>query len=235
MNLIYNLNPFFLIFGAIAAAVIFYRPFVGLLSMFIMIPLEVMVTFSAGFTAIKLVGVITFASFVLHGFLGKEKIEIDSRICVPLILFLFWALLTVEGNYRSFFKLVQLIVFSMMTIVLCLKNERRLFFVILAFIAGNIIATFMAASGYLNDASGVETTRAALQGQNANSYANTVGMAIIILLFLKFRSKGLWRYIFLAGVLLLLYGLIISGSHRCFSFSFINLEDYRLSLDLKRF
>jgi O-antigen ligase len=117
-----------------------------------------------------------------------------------------------DGNFSKLLKLFQLIAFSMMTIVLCSKNERRLFLIILVFLAGSLIATLMAVSGYLEDTSIVDKARASVKEQNANKFAFTMGIAIIISGFLYARSKKLGRYIFLGAVFVFLYGLIISAS-----------------------
>jgi O-antigen ligase len=212
MSTLYNINPFIFVIGAIAAVIIFYRPFMGLVIMFLMIPLEVMVRLSTGFTAIKLIGFITFAAFALHVVLGREKIKIDIKIFVPLILFLIWGLLTIEGNLSAFIKLIQLIAFSALTIAFCFKNQKRLFFVLLFLIVGSLIATFMAASGYLDHTTVAERVRASVQEQNTNKFAFSMGIAIILSGFLQDRIMGLKRLIILGAALLFLYGLIISAS-----------------------
>jgi O-antigen ligase len=154
---------------------------------------------------------LTFLAYVVHIILGKEKIKINVKISVPLILFILWATITMEGNYYRLFLLGQLIVYSVMTIGLCYKNDRRLRYTLWAYISGSFIATCLAVSGYLK--SNVYWARAAVRGQNENEFAIIAGMSIIILLFLKdSRWKMPGQAILYAVLVFFLYGLIISAS-----------------------
>jgi O-antigen ligase len=209
IKLFTQLQPETLLFGVIFAGVVFVRPYFGLLVMMIMIPLEAMLVFSTGVTAIKIAGLITFVAFMCHVLLGIEKIEINPVICIFLILFVLWTALTMEGNFSRLVLLVQLLGLSVMTISLCHKSDRRLILACFAFIAGSLIAACLAASGYLSSGS---YARAALEGQDANKYASIIGMAIIISLYLKNRFAGFKRRILYGMVVFFLYSLIISAS-----------------------
>jgi O-antigen ligase len=210
MNFFNNLNPIFVIIGAIVAAIILYRPFLGLMAMVFMIPIETVVTFSAGFTAIKVLGIVTFISFLLSLVRRREKIEINRKIYVPLILLMLWVALTMEGNFFRLLTLIQLIVFLMMTIALCYNNDRRLILLSWIFIIGCSIATCWASLGYLDSAA--IGARASVPGQNVNKFGNISGMGIIISLFLKERWKGYKQILLYGAVIFFLYGMIISAS-----------------------
>jgi O-antigen ligase len=219
MELLSQLGPAIIVIGFIFAGVIFYRPYAGILSMTLMIPLEPVMILSGGFTAIKAVGIITFIAFVLHYLLGREKIRIEWKISLPLILFIVWTTLTLEGSFKSIIKFGQLLVFTMITISLCHQNDKRIVFIICAIIVGCFISTYLAASGYLSDTN--LTARAAIQEQNANKFALTNGVGILLLffllstckkIFLKSRFNIFISLILYAGSVLLAYGLVISAS-----------------------
>ena len=91
-------EPLFILIGTLAALLIFYRPYLGLLTMIFMVPMEELVLFSSGFTAIKVLGILTFTSFYFHCLLRKETIELNVKLFLPLILFLLWASTTPGGN-----------------------------------------------------------------------------------------------------------------------------------------
>ena len=210
MEFLNQIGPISIITGAICAAVIFYKPFLGLLGMIFMIPLEPILTFSSGFTAIKAVGIITFASFGIHCLLGKKRIEIDFRVLLPLIVFLIWATFRVEGNYSKLFKLTQLLLFFLMISGLCSNNNKRIDLVIWAFVIGCLIATGMASSGYLSNLT--FGARASIEGQNENMYAVIIGIGILLLLFLRARFKNYKMLIPYGIAIAFIYGLIISAS-----------------------
>lgn len=192
------------------AAVICYKPYLGLLGMICMLPLEPILTFSASFTAIKAVGLITFLSFAFHCLLRKERIEIDLRVFLPLIVFLIWAAVGVDGNYFTLFKLTQLILFFVMTIALCFSNNRRINLIIWAYIIGCLIAVCMASFGYLSNTA--FNVRASLETQDANKYAIIIGLGLLLLLFLKPRFKKYKMLIPYGMAIPFIYGLIISAS-----------------------
>ena len=210
MEFLNQTGPIFIIIGAMCAAFICYKPYLGLLGMIFMLPLESILTFSASFTAIKAVGIITFASFSVHCLLGKERIEMDFKVLLPLIVFLMWATFRVEGNYYSLLKLTQLIFFFVMTIALCSKNNIRIDLIIWIYILGCLIATVMVSSGYLVNSS--VNARASLEGQNANYYAVMNGIGILLLLFLKPRFRKYKMLIPYGIIIAFIYGLIISAS-----------------------
>lgn len=210
MEFLNQIGPVFIIIGAISAAVICYRPYLGLLGMIFMIPLGPVLAFSSGFTAIKAVGIITFASFGLHCLLRKETIEIDFRVLLPLIVFLIWATVRLEVNYLKLLTLTQLITFFVMISSMCSSNNRRIDFVIWTFIIGCVVATAMSSYGYLSNPA--LSARASVEAQNANEYAVNVSIAILLLLLVKTRFKGYKMLIPYGIAILFIYGLIISAS-----------------------
>lgn len=196
--------------GLISTAAIFYKPYFGLLIMAFMTPLEVMLTFSESFTTIKALGIITFTSFVLHHLLNFEKIKVDFRLFLPLCVFVFWITIRVEGNFNRLFTLIQLVTFFVMTTSICYGDRRRIDFIFYTFIIGNLLATFFASLGYLAATS--LTARAAIEGQNANLYANITGISILLLFFLAPRIRRFKIPLFYGTVLFLSYGMVISSS-----------------------
>lgn len=211
MELLNQIGPIHIIIGAICAAVVFYRPYLGLLVMVFMIPLEASVAFSSGFTAIKAVGIITFISFGFHILARKERVMLDFRVLLPLIVFLIWAAVRFEGNYSTLVKLFQLVLFFAVTISLCSNNSRRIYLIIWAYIIGCLAGICLSALNYLGDS--YIGARASLEGQDANTFAAIIGIGMLLVILIIRPNFKKYKVLIPYGIgILFIYGLVIGAS-----------------------
>jgi O-antigen ligase len=177
-----------------------------------MIPLEAILILPSGGTAIKLLGVITFGSFAIHCIIGKERVQIDREIFIPLLLFVLWMILRGLESIGSAFTLLQLFLLFIITTSMCVNNKNRIDLLAWAIIIGSIISLLVSISMYLDN---IELRyRAALgQDQDENQYAILMGFSFLLLLlkksWLNSRRLSIVRYGMLS---LFIYGLIIAAS-----------------------
>lgn len=137
--------PLLVVFAAVMA-----RPFVGVLLLVVIIPLENLVVLGDAGTFVKMLGMVVFAAWLLHKVItrGSWASVLNARIFKPALLFVVLAFASLLWAARfdlaigPIFTAAQLLVFSLL-VADVVDSWRRLEWLVRFLVLGGLIALFM--------------------------------------------------------------------------------------------
>lgn len=186
-----TLFPLIAITSLILILLIIWQPLIGFCIMVFFMPLEDLSIISSSFTFIKLTGIITFWCWLMHLFIGKKPVKMNSFFFI-LILYTLWGLFSAtwaiepEQSLRRIISLGQLLIMFFLGYNL-VDNKRSAYFILGSYLLGTFIASCLGIySGYLYGF----TTRIDLGGlHNQNFYARLLGLGLIFNIYFIFIFK----------------------------------------------
>lgn len=209
----YSHKSVLIVLAVVLTAVIIKDYLIGLYLICFLIPLDAVATIIPGFSFTKYIGIITIASFIIEGIMhGKTKFKNFSPY---LLAFFAWAGLSVlwaldlSVYFSRIMNLANYMVFIFMMINIR-KPEVNVNRFLILYLAGCVILSAMGTQQFIIYG-GLERTSAF--GEDQNFYGITIGIGLLIALYLK-RLPGYFtkHTILNISILLLIVGLMVSMS-----------------------
>jgi len=210
-----TLFPLIAITSLILILLIIWQPLIGFCIMVFFMPLEDLSIISSSFTFIKLTGIITFWCWLMHLFIGKKPVKMNSFFFI-LILYTLWGLFSAtwaiepEQSLRRIISLGQLLIMFFLGYNL-VDNKRSAYFILGSYLLGTFIASCLGIySGYLYGF----TTRIDLGGlHNQNFYARLLGLGLIFnIYFIFIFKKTLPRLLNIISFPIVIFAILLTGS-----------------------
>ncbi len=201
--------------GAVAGALILWKPEIGVYLLVLVVPFEVFGRLGATFTLSKFIGLYTFCVFLLH--VVVRRFNLTEPVFLLALAFALWSLASgiIGGeNLRLMISRTltrfQLAGLLFLVVTACRSRSRATTFFIVLFVASVLAA---AAAFFLSPTVGRWTVqRATIVGRNINSHAKDLLPGVFLLPFLFKRSGWVLRTVLLVGLLLVLVGVVRTGS-----------------------
>ncbi|OPX84745.1 MAG: O-Antigen ligase [Pelotomaculum sp. PtaB.Bin104] len=200
--------------AALVVPLMMWKPFLGLMGLVLLVPLEELTTFGYSFTLVRVVGASTFICWFFQVVLRRQKIKLDLFLWVALLFLawsccsLFWAV-DRGGGIVAVFTITQLVLLYLMSCNIIDSDEKLRAFMSY-YIAGAAIAAIIAILGAYEAGF---TARASVSSmQNPNRFAHALSLGLILAVFLTCTCRGYQRYLYLFSAFPLALGVLLSGS-----------------------
>jgi len=199
----------------IAGVIALYSPFIGLLAMLVLVPVEELTVFIGGRTVVWFLGVATFGACLLRVLGGRSKIQLARVQTALAILWLFWGLASSywsvdQANTLSrAFILCQAIVFFILLQNLITNNRRFCIVVTTYFAAVTIVSLFA-----INTGISTGLMRVVLGERGSPIHlAQALGIGLLMIPYLLAHLKRFcWRILIALGAGSLVIAILMTGS-----------------------
>lgn len=210
-----SLLPVIFMAGLFLISIILWQPLFGFCMMVFFMPLENLTLLFPGFTLIKVIGVITFASWLIHLIPGKKIFKLNGFILL-LVLYFLWSFLSVVWAVQPEQSLYRIVSMSQLLAMFVLgynlvDNKKELYLILGSYLLG---ALFSSCLGIFNSYLYGFTIRADIGNMsNPNFYARVVGLGIVFSGYLIIVSKNKFARLFsLICCTTLPVAVLLSGS-----------------------
>ena len=197
--------------GLLVSIVIFFNPFIGLLILVFLDPLDTLIIVPGFGNLGKILGFYTFFVWLLNKLVYKKNIK-TNRVFWFALAFLLWGTLSILWAVNPIislgfiYRLIRYIGIYLLMINF-IDSEKRFNWVIFAFISGCFIMNIIGINLFIKESSAVFRYRMAMEGQNPNWFGAILGLAMICIWYF-FNSKSVKYFnkviIFFIGIFFLI-------------------------------
>lgn len=210
-----SLIPAIALTALLLISVILWQPLWGFCLMVFFIPLENITLLLPGLTLIKIIGAVTFISWLIHLILGKKIFKLSGFVML-LVLYFLWCLLTVVWAIQPEQSLARIISMCQLLLMVVLgynlvDNRRELYLILGSFLLGAFLASCLGIyNSYLNGFA----LRADIGSMTKpNYFGRVVGLGVIFSVYLIIASRNKFIRLFSSiGCITLTVALLLSGS-----------------------
>ncbi len=210
-----SLIPAIAMAALLLISVILWQPLWGFCLMVFFIPLENVTLLLQGLTLSKLIGVVTFISWLLHLIFGKKVFKLNAFI-VLLVLYCLWCFLSVVWAIQPEQSLSRSVSMNQLLFMVVLgynlvDNRKELYLILGSFLLGAFLSSSLGIyNSYLNGFA----IRADIGNMTKpNFFARVAGLGIIFSAYfiIVLRNKLIRLFSFI-GCIILTVSVLLSGS-----------------------
>ena len=215
----FPLANFVMLLEVAGVLVAIYRPRLGLYVMFLLIPLQNLVTLASGATLVRVVGIVVFLAWVLNRLFQRKPLRtlFAKPILLPMLAFFVLAFISAFWSKTSLwqqtlFTYIQLGAWAIMLMDLVDSFEYLEHAMLWVFV-GSLVGALLSVYEFNTQVAGWQFGQRGRGGFDDPNYSSAMFMFIMPYVFHRIRyDRGLQKLVWVAGAMILLTGVAYTVS-----------------------